>query len=121
MFTKVHVAFSDDNKIIVEGPTNMIPKVIESLKKGIECYVSTELVVDPKFFKHIIGKNGSNSKLKYNIFLLFLRYIFLFQFSVNRVKNDTGVIINISESENNSNIIRIEGRKDGVELAKSVR
>lgn len=62
MFTKVHVAFSDDNKIIVEGPTNMIPKVIESLKKGIECYVSTELVVDPKFFKHIIGKNGSNSK-----------------------------------------------------------
>lgn len=40
---------------------------------------------------------------------------------VNRVKNDTGVIINISESENNSNIIRIEGRKDGVELAKSVR
>lgn len=41
----------------------MIPKVIDSLKKGIECYVSTELVVDPKFFKHIIGKNGSNSKL----------------------------------------------------------
>ncbi|XP_022182851.1 vigilin [Myzus persicae] len=95
---KVHVEFSDDNKIIVEGPTNMIPKVIDSLKKAIECYVSTELVVDPKFFKHIIGKNGSN---------------------INRVKNDTGVIINISESDNNSNIIRIEGRKDGVELAKS--
>lgn len=47
--------------------------------------------------------------------------IFVFFFLVNRVKNDTGVIINISESENNSNIIRIEGRKDGVELAKSVR
>lgn len=95
---KVHVEFSDDNKIIVEGPTNMIPKVIDSLKKAIDCYVSTELVVDPKFFKHIIGKNGSN---------------------INRVKNDAGVIINISESENNSNIIRIEGRKDGVELAKT--
>ncbi|VVC39754.1 K Homology domain,K Homology domain, type 1 [Cinara cedri] len=95
---KVHVEFSDDNKIIVEGPTDMIPKVIDSLKKAIECYVSTELVVDPKFFKHIIGKNGTN---------------------INRVKNDTGVIINISESENNSNIIRIEGRKDGVEAAKS--
>lgn len=37
------------------------------------------------------------------------------------MKNDAGVIINISESDNNSNIIRIEGRKDGVELAKSVR
>lgn len=42
-------------------------------------------------------------------------------FSVNRVKSDSGVIINISESENNSNIIRIEGRKDGVDAAKSVR
>lgn len=63
----MHVEFSDDNKIIVEGPTNMISKVIDSLKKAIECYVSTELVVDPKFFKHIIGKNGSNSK-----FILFL-------------------------------------------------
>lgn len=70
MFKKVHVAFSGDNKIIVEGPTNMIPKVIESLKKGIECYISTELIVDPKFFKHIIGKNGSNSKLKFVMFIL---------------------------------------------------
>lgn len=54
-------------------------------------------------------------------FYQFLRCIFVFYFSVNRVKNDTGVIINISESDNNSNIIRIEGRKDGVESAKSVR
>ncbi|XP_050546345.1 vigilin [Daktulosphaira vitifoliae] len=94
---KVHVEFSDDNKIIVEGPTNMIPKVIDSLKKAIACYTSSELVVDPKFFKHIIGKNGSN---------------------INRVKNDTGVLINISECDNSTNIIRIEGRKDGVEAAK---
>lgn len=54
--------FSDDNKIIVEGPTTMISTVINSLKKAIDHYVSTELVVDPKFFKHIIGKNGTNSK-----------------------------------------------------------
>lgn len=69
-FLKVHVEFSDDNKIIVEGPTNMIPKVIDSLKKAIDCYVSTELVVDPKFFKHIIGKNGSNSKLNFVVFFI---------------------------------------------------
>lgn len=43
----------------------MIPKVIDSLKTAIEGFVSTELVVDPKFFKHIIGKNGTNSKLIY--------------------------------------------------------
>jgi len=62
----------------VEGPTNMIPKVIDSLKKAIECYVSTELVVDPKFFKHIIGKNGSNSKL-----------IFIFIFICTKSENMT--------------------------------
>lgn len=61
----------------MEGPTNMIPKVIDSLKKAIECYVSTELVVDPKFFKHIIGKNGSNSKLIFIVILICMN-IFLF-------------------------------------------
>lgn len=53
-------------------------------------------------------------------YLIHCLFIYLFNFLVNRVKNDNGVIINISESDNNSNIIRIEGRKDGVELAKSV-
>lgn len=51
----------------------MIPKVIDSLKKAIECYVSTELVVDPKFFKHIIGKNGSNSKLIFIVILICMK------------------------------------------------
>jgi len=61
----------------VEGPTNMIPKVIDSLKKAIECYVSTELVVDPKFFKHIIGKNGSNSKLIFIVILICMKSFFI--------------------------------------------
>ena len=38
----------------------------------------TELNVDPRFYKHIIGKNGCN---------------------VNRVKEGTGVVINISEND----------------------
>lgn len=88
-FIKVHVEFSDDNKIIVEGPTVMIPKVIDSLKKAIDGYVSTELVVDPKFFKHIIGKNGTNSMLiflylLYNLIVLFY-VIFVFQLIVLRM------------------------------------
>lgn len=62
MFSKVHVEFSGDNKIIVEGPSNMIPKVIESLKTAVDNYVSTELVVQPKCCKYLIGKNGKNSK-----------------------------------------------------------
>ncbi|XP_050434788.1 vigilin-like [Adelges cooleyi] len=45
---KVHVEFSDDNKITVEGPTNMVSKVIDSLKKAIDCYVSIEFDVKVK-------------------------------------------------------------------------
>jgi len=48
----------------------MIPKVIDSLKRAIECYVSTELIVDPKFFKHIIGKNGTNSTFIFFLFVI---------------------------------------------------
>lgn len=37
------------------------------------------------------------------------------------MKTNCGVTINIFESENNSNIIHIEGQEDKVELAKNVR
>lgn len=51
-----------------------------------------------RFFKHIIGKNGSN---------------------INRIRNNTGVLINITEAEGN-NVIRIEGSPEGVAQAKQV-
>jgi len=56
------------------------------------------MTVDPKFYKHIIGKSGAN---------------------VNRMKDELGVVINIAESDG-SNVIRIEGNRAGVERAKQV-
>ncbi|KAK9747025.1 KH domain [Popillia japonica] len=52
-----------------------------------------EISVDPKFYKHIIGKNGAN---------------------VNRLKDETNVLINIDET----GLIRIEGSKQGVVKTK---
>lgn len=51
-----------------------------------------------RFYKHIIGKSGSN---------------------INRIRGDTGVLINISEADG-SNLIRLEGSPEGVAQAKKV-
>lgn len=48
-------------------------------------------------------------------------YINVYLFLVHRIQDDTGVIINTTESNNNSTIIHIKGQKTGVELAKTVR
>lgn len=37
------------------------------VKKLLATITYVELTVDPKFFKHIIGKSGANSKLLSNI------------------------------------------------------
>ena len=57
-----------------------------------------ELTVDPKHHKHIIGKSGSN---------------------INRIRNETGIQISISEAST-SNIISLEGSHEGVAQAKKV-
>ncbi|XP_066997687.1 vigilin [Anabrus simplex] len=98
--TKVHVEFTDkEDSIKIEGP----PDEVEKARKELETMASdlinkltcVEKFVDPKFYKHIIGKNGAN---------------------VTRMKNELGVMINIIEGDG-SNTIRIEGKKDGVDKA----
>ncbi|KRT83784.1 K Homology domain containing protein, partial [Oryctes borbonicus] len=91
---KVHVEFTDkENKIKIEGPPEEVEKTKEKIDSIVKDYVSKlifmEINVDPKFYKHIIGKNGAN---------------------VNRLKEETNVIINIDET----GLIRIEGGKQGV-------
>ncbi|GJQ75567.1 hypothetical protein Trydic_g17648 [Trypoxylus dichotomus] len=91
---KVHVEFTDkENKIKIEGPPEEVEKTKEKIDSIVKDYVSKlifmEINVDPKFYKHIIGKNGAN---------------------VNRLKEETNVIINIDET----GLIRIEGSKQGV-------
>lgn len=99
--SKVNVEFTvKEDKIKIEGPPEEVEKAqieLEQMAKDlISKLIFAELNVDPKFYKHIIGKNGTN---------------------VNRLKEETGVVINISENDSN-NVIRIEGNHAGVEQAR---
>jgi transcription antitermination factor NusA-like protein len=99
----VHVEFTDkEDRIKIEGLPEEVEKAQASLEKMARDLISkltfVEIVVDPKFYKHIIGKGGAN---------------------VNRMKDELGVVINIAENDS-SNLIRIEGSKAGVEKAKEV-
>ncbi|XP_066966353.1 vigilin [Macrobrachium rosenbergii] len=98
---KVHVEFTDkQGGIRLEGP----PEEVEEAREKLETMIAEmkskltydQITVDPKFYKHIIGKSGSN---------------------INRIRNDTGVLINISEADG-SNLIRLEGSPEGVSQAK---
>lgn len=95
---KVHVEFTEkEDKIKIEGPPEDVEKAHEQIEKMaqdlIKKLVFIEMHVDPRLFKHIIGKSGAN---------------------VNRLKEEFGVVINIDES----GLIRIEGNKEGVQTAK---
>lgn len=95
---KVHIEFTEkEDKIKINGPPEEVEKAQEKIESIVKELKSTmvfiEIHVDPKFYKHIIGKNGAN---------------------VNRIKDETGVQINIDES----GFVRIEGNKDGVRRAK---
>ncbi|XP_008546988.1 vigilin [Microplitis demolitor] len=99
---KVNVDFAEnDNKIKIEGPPEEVEKVREQVEAHAQDLVNkltfVELKVDPRYFKHIIGKNGSK---------------------VNRLKEETNVFINIYEKDG-QNIIRIEGNQAGVSEAES--
>ncbi|KAL1494803.1 hypothetical protein ABEB36_010342 [Hypothenemus hampei] len=98
-FPKVHVEFTDkEDKIRIEGPPDEMEKAqeqIETIANSLMqnmCFV--EMQVDPRLFKHIIGKGGAN---------------------VNKLKEEFNVVINIDES----GLIRIEGTKDDVANTRS--
>ncbi|KAG7307616.1 hypothetical protein JYU34_007838 [Plutella xylostella] len=100
-FSKVHVDIThSEDKIKIDGPPEEVERAQIELDSFVRNLLATltyvELAVDPKFFKHIIGKSGAN---------------------INRLKDDTGVVININESDGN-NVIRIEGSHEGVANAE---
>ena len=90
--------------IKIEGPPTDADKAREILEEQAKELMTkmdfTEINVDAKYHKHIIGKGGS---------------------TVNKLKQETEVMINIPDSDKApSNVIRIEGNKDGVKKAKEV-
>uniref|UniRef100_A0A1W7R994 Vigilin n=1 Tax=Hadrurus spadix TaxID=141984 RepID=A0A1W7R994_9SCOR len=101
-FPKVHVQFTDgQDKIKVEGPRGEVEqarKKLEDMTKDLLSKVSCEkMSVDPRYHRHIIGKNGVN---------------------INRLKQETGVEIQIPPDNNSSGVIYIEGDPSGVARAK---
>jgi len=99
---KVHIVFQDDDTIKIDGP----PDEVEKAKGDLEVQVSTlvkntayaDVKVDAKYHKHIIGKGGS---------------------TINKIKSEADVTINIPDTDSGATVIRIEGNKAGVEKAKT--
>uniref|UniRef100_A0A670Z7X9 Vigilin n=1 Tax=Pseudonaja textilis TaxID=8673 RepID=A0A670Z7X9_PSETE len=99
---KVHIEFTDgDEKITLEGPTeevelaqNQIQEIIRDLLRRMDY---TEVLIDQRFHRHLIGKNGAN---------------------INRIKEQHKVSVRIPPDSEKSNLIRIEGDPQGVQLAR---
>ncbi|TVK90601.1 Vigilin [Bagarius yarrelli] len=99
---KVHIEFTEgEDKITLEGPTKDIQIVQSQIEAIVTDLVSrmdyTEISVDPKFHRHLIGKGGAN---------------------INRIKDQYKVSVRIPPDNEKSNLIRIEGDPQGVKEAK---
>lgn len=100
--TKVHVEFTNDqDKIRIEGPPEEVMEACRKLKEMTQDLLSRiayeELSVDPRYHRHIIGKSGAN---------------------INRLKQETGVLVHIPPDSESNGVIRIEGNPAGVAQAK---
>lgn len=76
----MHVEFTEkEDRIKIEGPPEEVEKAQEKIEERarelIATYVFSEILVDPKYYKHIIGKNGANGK----IFCLLNLYKIIFE------------------------------------------
>lgn len=99
---KVHIEFTEgEDKITLEGPTKDVQMVQGQIEVIVTDLVSrmdyTEIIVDPKFHRHLIGKGGAN---------------------INRIKEQHKVSVRIPPDNEKSNLIRIEGDPLGVQEAK---
>merc|ERR1712025_800408 len=92
---KVHIAFNDDGTIKIDGPPDEIEKQVGGLVGTMDF---AEVKVDAKYHKHIIGKGGS---------------------TINKIKSEADVTINIPDTDSGVTVIRIEGNKAGVLKAKT--
>jgi len=97
---KVHIVFNDDDTIKVDGPPDEVEKAKTELEAQASVLIKTmafaDVKVDAKYHKHIIGKGGS---------------------TINKIKSETDVTINIPDTDSGVTVIRIEGNKAGVEKA----
>ncbi|XP_021963131.1 vigilin isoform X2 [Folsomia candida] len=102
-YPRAHVEIMDSqNQIVIEGPPEDVEPVTLQLQECVKNLIDNmsfkDISVDPKYYKHIIGKNGTN---------------------INRLKDDTGVIISVQDAQSSGQManIHLEGTRVGVEQA----
>ncbi|XP_064184904.1 vigilin [Anguilla rostrata] len=99
---KVHIEFTDgEEKISLEGPTEEVEQAqtqIQDIIKDLMLRMDyTEVHIDQRFHRHLIGKNGAN---------------------INRIKEQYKVSVRIPQDSDRSGLVRIEGDPQGVQLAR---
>ncbi|XP_039602941.1 vigilin [Polypterus senegalus] len=99
---RVHIEFTDgDEKITLEGPTEEVEQAQAQIQEIIKDLLVrmdyTEVMIDQRFHRHLIGKNGAN---------------------INRIKEQYKVLVRIPQDGDRSNLVRIEGDPQGVQLAR---
>ena len=87
-------------KVEDDGPPGEVEKARLDLEDQVSKLVKDKafVKVDAKYHKHIIGKGGS---------------------TINKIKSEADVTINIPDTDSGATVIRIEGNKAGVEKAKA--
>ncbi|XP_056325157.1 vigilin [Danio aesculapii] len=99
---KVHIEFTDgEERICLEGPTEEVEQAqtqIQEIIKDLMVRMDfTEINIDQRFHRHLIGKNGAN---------------------INRIKEQYKVSVRIPQDSERCGLVRIEGDPQGVQLAR---
>ncbi|XP_034712260.1 vigilin [Etheostoma cragini] len=99
---RVHIEFTDgEERISLEGPTEEVEQAQAQIQEIIKDLLVrmdyTEVVIDQRFHRHLIGKNGAN---------------------INRIKEQYKVLVRIPQDSERSGLVRIEGDPKGVQLAR---
>ncbi|XP_007551330.1 vigilin [Poecilia formosa] len=99
---RVHIEFTDgEERISLEGPTEEVEQAQTQIQEIIKDLLVrmdyTEVNIDQRFHRHLIGKNGAN---------------------INRIKEQYKVSVRIPQDSERSNLVRIEGDPKGVQMAR---
>uniref|UniRef100_A0A8C6TFY5 Vigilin n=1 Tax=Neogobius melanostomus TaxID=47308 RepID=A0A8C6TFY5_9GOBI len=99
---RVHIEFTDgEERISLEGPTEEVEQAQAQIQEIIKDLLVrmdyTEVFIDQRFHRHLIGKNGVN---------------------INRIKEQYKVSVRIPQDSERSGLVRIEGDPKGVQMAR---
>ncbi|KAL3046382.1 hypothetical protein OYC64_004399 [Pagothenia borchgrevinki] len=99
---RVHIEFTDgEESISLEGPTEEVEQAQAQIQEIIKDLLVrmdyTEVIIEQRFHRHLIGKNGAN---------------------INRIKEQYKVSVRVPQDSEHSGLVRIEGDPKGVQMAR---